>query len=196
MMRLIYIFLISSLTFSCFGQPGDSLNFSYWTPKSWFSGGKKLLHDNINKYKFNHEQVEQLVNDVKTSKVLGIYYKYDPNVHYGLIPTIKVYIRQNQSENFEDFLISMKRGIEDAKSFTTNFKYIDSPSTILIGQRKAFYASSTYSLKVQTGEMATVRTKFVGIPFGSKFLYITLLDNEKEDCTDIYKEVIEKISIE
>ena len=100
MIRLIYVTLISFLTLSCYGQADDSLSINIWTPKHWFSGGKKLLNENVYEYKFNQDQLKQLVNEIKTSKVLGIYYKYDPNVHHGLIPTIKVYIHQNQSENF------------------------------------------------------------------------------------------------
>ena len=196
MKRLRLVILIFSLSFSCLGQTTDSLSISYWTPKSWFSGDKKLLRSNIDNYKFTPDQINELVNDIKTSTVLGIYYKYDPKVFHGLVPTMKFYLKQNQSENFDDFFLALKNGIESAKPLVTDFKYIDNPTTIQIGERKAFYASSTYILKVQTGETPIVRTKFIGIPFGRKYLYVTLIDDEKEDCADLYKEVIEKIKIE
>lgn len=193
---LLATILFFSITFSSFGQTSDSVNVSYWTPPSWFSGDKKLLHDNIHNYKFSQDQISQLVNDLNASKVLGVYYKYDPKVHHGLVPTIKVYIRHNQSENFDDFFLSLKNGIESVKSLVTNFKYIENPTTVSIGQRKAFYASSTYELKVQTGEAASVRTKFVGIPFGREYLYVTLLDNESEDCAELFKDVVDRIKID
>lgn len=196
MTRLTFIILISSISFSCFGQISDSVHISYWTPNFWFSGGKELLRDNIIKYKFSQDTINKLVNDINSSVVLGIYYKYDPKVHYGFIPTIKFYIRQNQNKDFDAFFLSMQSGIESTKSYVTNFKYLVNPMAIFIGQRKAFYAFLSYNLKVQTGEVFNVRTKFVGIPFGKKCLYITLLDNEKEDCTELYKEVIDKIKIE
>jgi len=177
-------------------QTNDSLKFSYWTPPSWFSGDKEMLQNNINNYQFSKHQLEQLVNDVNASTLLGIYYKFDPKVHYGLVPTIKFYIRQNYYNNFEKFFLSEKKEIESVKSQVTNFKYVDTAQTILIGKRKAFYASSTYNLNVQTGEVASVRTKFVCIPFDKKYLYVTLIDNEKEDCTDLFKEVIDRIKIE
>jgi transposase len=196
MTTLKFVILICAVSFSCFAQTSDSLNFAYWTPKSWFSGDKKLLRDNIHNYKFTQDQMDQLVNDINTSTVLGIYYKYDPKVHQGLVPTMKFYIRQNHSDDFDGFFLSMKNGIENVKPLVTNFKYVDNPMTVLIGQRKAFYASSTYNLKVQTGEVASVRTRFIGIPLGKKYLYATFLDNEQEDCADLYKEVIDKIKIE
>lgn len=196
MIKLKYIGLIFLLSFSCFSQQGDSLNFSYWTPKNWLSGGKTKMKENINNFKFSQEQLNQLVNEINTSTVLGIYYKYNPKVHYGLIPTIKFYMRQNQSNNFDDFFFAVRRGIENVEPHVLNFKFVESPTTILIGKRKAFYASATYNLKVKTGEVAIVRTKFVAIPLGKKYLYLTLLDNDTEDCTVVFQKVIEKINIE
>ena len=64
MMKLKFILVILSISFSCSGQTNDSLKFSYWIPKSWFSGDKKLLRDNINKYKFSQEQMDHLVNEI------------------------------------------------------------------------------------------------------------------------------------
>ena len=196
MTKLNFAVFVSLISLSCLGQSNDSLKLLYWTPSSWFSGDKKLLHDNINNYRFSKSQLEQLVNDFNGSTILGVYYKYDPKIHYGLVPTMKFYIRQNNTTSFEKFFLSVKKEIESVKSQVTNFKYIDTAQTILIGNRKAFYASSTYNLNVQTGEVASVRTKFVCIPFDRKYLYVTLIDNEKEDCGGLFKDVIDKIKIE
>src|SRR5579875_544548 len=108
MIRLLFSILISIASLSCFGQTNDSLNISFWTPPSWFSGDKKLLHDNLKNYKFSKGRMNQSVNDVNTSTVLGVYYKYDPKVHYGLVPTIKIYVRQNNIKDFEKFFVSAK----------------------------------------------------------------------------------------
>ena len=189
---LSILIIISS---SCFGQYKDSSEVSFWTPASWFSGDKKSLCDNLNNYSFNKDQINQLVNDINTSTVLGVFYKYDPKVHYGLIPTMKFYLRQNKINDFEQFFASAKNEIESIKSKVLNFKYVDSPKTIIVGQRKAFYASSSYNLNISTGEIANVRTKFVFISIGKQYLYATLIDNDKEDCSQLYEEVINKIKI-
>jgi prolyl oligopeptidase PreP (S9A serine peptidase family) len=196
MTKLLFTILISVFSLSCFGQTNDSLSISYWTPPSWFSGNKKLLHDNLENYKFSNEQMNRLVNDINTSTVLGIYYKYDPKIHSGLVPTIKFYLRHNNIKDFEKFFVSVTNEIESIKSQVLNFRYIDTPKTILVGQRKAFYASSTYNLNTQTGEVANVRTKFVCIPINKKYLYVTLIDNDKEDCSNLFAEVINKIKTE
>lgn len=196
MTKLLFTVLISAYSLSCFGQTNDSLNFSIWMPPSWFSGDKKFLHDNLKNYKFSKEQINQLVNDINNYTELGVYYKYNPKVHAGLVPTIKFYIRQNNINDFEKFFASIKNEIESVKSLVLNFRYIDTPKTIFIGQQKAFYASSTYNLKAQTGEVVNVRTKFVCIPLGKKYLYMTFIDNDKDDCSDLFTEVINKIKIE
>lgn len=196
MTRLLISILISIISLYCFGQTNDSLNISFWTPPSWFSGDKKLLHDNLKNYKFSKGQMNQLVNNINTSTVLGVYYKYDPKIHYGLIPTIKIYVRQSNIKDFEKFFISAKNEIESIKSQVSNFKYIDSPKTITVGQRKAFYAYSSYDLNVNTGELANVRTKFICIPMDKQYLYVTLIDNDNENCADLYTEVINKINIQ
>ena len=116
MTRLSFSILISVFCLSCFGQTTDSLNISLWTPPSWFSADKKLLHNNLNNYKFSNDQINQLVNDINTSTVLGVYYKYDPKVHSGLVPTIKFYVRQNNINDFEKFFLSIKTEIENVKS--------------------------------------------------------------------------------
>ena len=196
-MTRLFLLTIILNSFSCFGQGMDkSLNISIWAPPSWISGDKKLLHDNLTNYKFNKEELNSLEKDINASKVLGIYYKYDPKTHYGLVPTIKFYIRQNNTKDFDKFFISIKNEIEKIKSQVLDFKYVDSPKTILVGQRKAFYAYLRYKLNVQTGEVATIRTSFVCIPINKTYLYVTLIDNEKEDCSQLYKEVINKIKIE
>lgn len=196
MIRLNFTIIVCFISLSSFGQTNDSLNFTYWTPQTWFSGDKNFQKDNLNNYKFSKKQIDQLVNEVNASTILGIYYKYDPQRHYGLVPTMKFYIRQNYSTDFDKFFLSIKNEIEGVKSQVINFKYVVSPTTKLINNRKSFYATSTYNLNVQTGEVASVRTTFVCIPLGKKFLYVTLMDNEKEDCTDVYNEVIDKIRIE
>jgi hypothetical protein len=196
-MTKLFLLPIILISLSSLGQSNDkNLNVSIWMPSGWFAGDKKLLQDNLTNYKFSKEELNRIENDINASKVLSINYKYDPKTHYGLVPTIKSYIRQNNTKNFETFFVLIKNEIEKVKSQVLNFEYIDTPKTIIVGQRKAFYAISTYNLKVQTGEVATIRTKFIAIPIGKTYLYLTLIDNKDEDCYDVYEKVISKIKIE
>ena len=190
MTRILFIILISINSLFCFGQSNsDSSEISIWTPPSWFAGNKNLLSDNLKNYKLS-----QAENNI--SFLLGVYYKYDPKVHVGFIPTIKFYIRQNKIKDFKKFFISAKEDVESIKSHVTNFKYIDTPKTILAGQHKAFYTSLSYELKIQTGEIANMRVKIIYIPFDNKRLEVTLIDSDEEDCSNLYKEIINKIKVE
>ncbi len=139
--------------------------------------------------------MNRLANEINTSTVLGVYYKYNPEFHYGLIPTIKIYVRKNNSRDFDNFFVAAKNEIESVRSQVSNFKFIESPKTITIGKHKAFYATSSYNLNIQTGEIANVRTKYVCIPLENQYLYMTLIDNEEENCSDLFTEVISKILI-
>lgn len=196
-MERISFLIVILISLSCFGQSNDqSLSVTVWTPAKWFSGDKKLLEDNLTNYKFNNEELEKLENEINASKMLGIYYKYDPKTHYGLVPTIKLYIQRNSTSNFDKFFSSIRNEIEKVKPQVLDFKYLEAPKIITVGNRKAFYASSTYSLKVQTGETASVKTVFLGVPMNKTYLYVTLIDNNEEDCSEIYKEVIRKIKID
>lgn len=196
-MDRISFLIVILISLSCFGQSNDQgLSVTVWTPAKWFSGDKKLLEDNLTNYKFNNEELEKLENEINASKILGIYYKYDPKTHYGLVPTIKLYLQRNSTSNFDKFFSSIRNEIEKVRPQVLDFKYLEAPKIITVGHRKAFYASSTYSLKVQTGETASVRTLFLGVPMNKTYLYVTLIDNNEEDCSEIYKEVIRKIKID
>ncbi|MGJ7032990.1 hypothetical protein [Niabella hirudinis] len=197
-MTKLLLLTITLISLSCFSQTNNdtSLHISIWTPRGWFTGNKKILKENLTNYKISKDDLNKLGNTIDTSRILGIYYKYDPKTHYGLVPTIKFYIRQNDTNSFDKFLVSIKDKIEKIEPYVLNFKYIDTPQTITVGQRKAFYASATYNLKVQTGETAIIRTKFLCIPMSRHYLDATLIDNNEEDCSNIYKEVINKIKVQ
>ena len=196
-MTKLFLLPIILISLSSLGQSNDrNLNVSIWTPSGWFAGDKKLLQDNLTNYKFSKEELNRIENDINASKVFSVYYKYDPKTHYGLVPTIKSYIRQNNTKNFETFFILIRNEIEKVKSQVLNFEYIETPKTIIVAQKKAFYAFLTYNLKVNTGELATIRTKFIAIPIGKTYLYVTLIDNKDENCSDDYEKVISKIKIE
>ena len=197
MKKVIILLFVAINTSVCLGQTNaQSLNLSIWVPPNWLTGDAQLLKSNLQNYTFSPGELNKLVNDVNRSTVLGVCYKYDPKEHYGLIPTMKFYIQQNQTETFDAFFQMVKRKIEAIKPQVLDFEYIDSPKTMIIGTQKAFYASSKYNLNVKTGEKAIIRTIFLCIPLKEKYLYITMIDNPNEDCSKLYEEVVRKIKVD
>lgn len=191
MYKLIALVLILSAC-NCVAQTG--LKVAIEAPKGWREGDGAMLKENRKYYSFDQSELNKMAFELTT--LLAVYYKYDPNEHDGIIPTIKYYSRKNSSKMFEGFFQSMKAEIESDKSQIQNFQYIDSPKVIQVGQRKTFFASSVYTLNIKTGEKPVVRTKFIGIPINDRYLYITLIDCPEEDCSALYDEIITKLKVE
>ena len=72
-------------------------------PENWIAATNTELENNLNKIKFTDEDLQKVLNSNKGILTLSTYYKYKIGSVAGLIPTIKVTIRENPTTNMSDF---------------------------------------------------------------------------------------------
>jgi len=153
-------------------------------PQNWIEAKDTDLQSNLNKIKFNDEDLQKVLNSNTGILTLSTYYKYKIDSVVGLIPTIKVTIRANPTTNMSDFKQVMSASTDRVKTVVKNFEFIESFKEINVSNFPSLYYNCRYSLTLANGDNMKVRTRYYMIPKGTYFISISLMDNEtNEDCT-------------
>ena len=194
MKRLILLFFLIIISYLGFTQSRDTIfNVSISTPSSWFSIDTVKV-DGRNKYfEFKKKEVLKIIPDYDTPVFFAEYYKYKPiDTHK---PSIRYVVKATRVKSLHEFFLSIKLDFEDVRKIVDNFKYEDTARVITINNRQAFYASETYSNNTPKGKI-DLRSRQCFIFLGDVFVGVSMIDNPKDDCSEIFFEAIKKMEIE
>ena len=166
------------------------------TPRNWKYAGTDESTKNLKEVKFTDEQLKIIANSNKGVISQISYYKYDMDTMTGFIPTVKITVRLNPANNFEEFKKIMIASANRVKSTLNSFEYVDDFKTVKLSDHSSIYYSCRYSITPVSSDKFIVRTKCYDIPIGHYFVSIKFMDNEStEDCSELFNELIKSISI-
>ena len=171
-------------------------DFSMDKPMDWIVADNKEILENLEKFELTEENFTKLIHDNKGSFLLISYYKYNPETHAGLIPTIQINIRANAANNFDEFKNAMIQSTNSFKNYFEDFEFTVSPSVIEISGIKSIYFIGNFSMQIQNGETIKVRSRTYAIPNGDYFFQVNFTDGQdSEDCSKLFDELIETVKI-
>jgi hypothetical protein len=160
-------------------------------PKNWKVVGTEESMENLKKIKFTDEQLESIAKSKNGIISQTTYYKYDTDKVQGFIPTVKIIVRLNPSESFDEFQSIIIATTEKLKSVLSGFEIIEPVENLKISNQNSIYYSCKYSITPVSSDEFKLRTRSYNIPRGRYFLSITLMDNESnEDCSSEFMEII------
>ncbi len=187
----ITLFLALLISFS-FKQTENPIEFFMDSPDNWYKNSNDEIYNNLNKFKLTKTQLDKYISDHKGSVLFVSYTKYEQSDHTGLIPTIQVNIRNNNTGSFDNFFEAMKKSVESMPTYFKDFEYIDVPKKVKVGNRDAFYFSSKFTMKSGT-QTIKPRSRTYAVPIGNKFFQLNFTDGDDEDCTTTFDSLIKSI---
>ena len=165
-------------------------------PQNWIAATNTDLQNNLDKIKFNDEEIQKVLNSNKGIITLSTYYKYKIDSVAGLIPTIKVTVRANPTTNMTEFKQVMAVSTDRVKTVVKNFEFIENFKEVNVSGFPSLYYNCRYSLTLANGDNMKVRNRYYMIPKGAYFISISLMDNEtNEDCTQVLDNFIKNLKL-
>ncbi len=165
-------------------------------PENWIAATNTDLQNNLNKIKFTDEELQKVLNSNKGILTLSTYYKYKMESVAGLIPTIKVTIRENPTANMSDFKQVMIASTDRVKTVVKNFEFVENFKEVNISSFPSLYYNCRYSLTLANGDNMKVRTRYYMILKGKYFISISLMDNEtNEDCSNVLDKFMKSLQL-
>lgn len=195
LLLLVSVFSINGFTQDVFKD--DRYGFSMQQPKNWLTGDKKLLTENLDKVKFSETELAALIKNNNNSYLLVSFYKYDITKHAGIIPTIQVNVRNNPTQNFDQFQQTISKSTESLKSYFPDFSFVTPPQEVKINGVSATHFVATYTLQHKNGNQGKVRVANYAIPHGKFFFQVSMIDelNSTDDEATLYAELAKTIKI-
>ncbi len=194
--KILLLTIVFTINFA-FAQKryeNKQLGFSIEEPNKWIEASNEEVMENLEK-QVSYEKLSELLKNNKGSISVANFYKYKTNEHPGLIPTIKVLMRQNVTTNFTDFKSMISQSSKSFEKMFPDLEFIQEPNEILIDGIKSVYFIVKYSMKTQSGTMK-IKSRIYAVPHG-KFLYqINFIDGQTEDdCTAEFDKLVKTIKI-
>ena len=185
---------------NCFAQQtfkDERYGFSMEQPKNWLVGDQKLISENLDKIKFDDAALATLIKNNKGSYLLVSFYKYDVTKHAGVIPTIQVNVRNNPTQNFEQFHQTITKSTETLKSYFPDFAFVVKPDTTTINGAQSSYFVGSYTLNGKNGNTGRVRVTNFAFPHGKFFFQVSFIDElgSAEDESALFARIARSIKI-
>ncbi|MBE8714965.1 hypothetical protein [Sphingobacterium hungaricum] len=200
MKRLILLsFILLHATNLVFGQKifvNKEYEFAMQEPDNWIEVSNEGLISNLKNLELTEESLSKLISDSKGSLLLTSYYKYNPQTHPGLIPTIQVNVRAKGNTTFEQFKRSMAESTESFKNYFPDFELIKDITEVEVSGIKSIYFVAKFSMNTQDGQEVKVRSRGYAIPYKNYFFQINFTDGQVgEDCTSEFDQILKTIKI-
>jgi hypothetical protein len=174
----------------------ERYGFSMDEPKDWYVGDKKVLTQNLDKYELNEADLAKLIKDNKGSLLLSTFYKYDPKEFAGIIPTIQINVRQNPTQNFEQFNASISKSAESFKAIFPDFTLTVQPQVKEVNGIKSNYFVGNYTLVAKQGGAKKINVRCLAIPSASYFFQLTFIDELGDKANaELFDQLVNSIKI-
>lgn len=193
--RLLILVLACNICSSQNIFKNESLGFSMEQPENWIIAKNGQTITNLKEQiKLEPEILKKLLEDNKGTFQVVAFYKYPIDSYAGIIPTIKVNLRTNSFQSFDDFKKSIIESFKSIKNVFPDFKFLSNPITSEINGLKCVVANCSYTLKANTGN-ELVKILVYAIPIKSQFYQITFMDTEKDENTKLFEQLAQTINI-
>jgi len=194
---LLLVLLTVNLAFSQKRFESKKYGFSIEEPYNWQIANNDDVLKNLDKYDLTDEALNELLKKNKGSILLTSFYKYETNKHAGLIPTIKINMRQNPAKEFSVFKSMISQSSKGFETVFPDFKYIQEPTEFEISGIKSVFFSGKYTMKAQNGAEIKIKSRTYAIPYGDYFFQVNFIDGQtKDDCTEEFDALVKTIKIE
>lgn len=165
-------------------------------PNNWIEADKMELLNNLENFEFSEEELVKIINSGKGSILLAAFYKYNPDTHAGLIPTIQVNVRVNPTRNFNEFRGLITRSANGFEQYFNDFLFDVEPENIEVAGVESIYFVGKYTMQTQFGGVMKVRSRVYAIPYGSYFFQINFTDGQnKEDNSELFERLIQSVNV-
>ncbi len=198
--RGIYIIIatlfICSPSFSQDVYENKQVGIKAVKPQHWILATNGDVQNSLDKLKFTEEALQKIINSNNGTLTLCTLAKYHIDSVSGLIPTIKVIIRENPAADMGEFKEMMTESTNRAKTVVKNFEFIDDFKEITISGIPSLFYSCRYSLTLADGEQMNIRARYYMIPKNGHFISISLMDNEdNENCSLVFDQFISALEL-
>lgn len=165
-------------------------------PENWIQADNRALLQNLEKVDLKEEELKKLISDHNGSLLLTSFYKYNPQTHAGLIPTIQVNVRANTTRNFAEFTSLINQSANSFKQYFPDFAFDTAPKVVEIGGVKSIYFVGRFSIQTQNGESLKVRSRTFAIPHGNYFFQLNFTDGQvTEDNSRLFDSLAKSVRI-
>ena len=165
-------------------------------PENWMQADNRELLQNLSKFDMNDEELKQFIASHNGSLLLTSFYKYNPQTHAGLIPTIQVNVRNNGTRNFSEFTNLITQSANSFKQYFPDFKFETTPTVVDVGGVKSIYFVVKFSMQTQNGESLKLRSRTYAIPYGSYFFQLNFTDGQvTEDNSKLFDALARTVRI-
>lgn len=193
--KLILLLLIANICLAQKTFKNESLGFNIEEPENWILAKNGETVENIKEQiKLDPETLNQLLEQNKGTIQVVTFYKYPIETTAGIIPTIKVSLRKNNSKTFDDFKKVIEESYSGIKKVFSDFKFLTAPIKTKISGLDCVKAVCDYTLKTKNGE-EKVRITVYAVPIKNQFYQITFMESENEDNTELYNKLAKTIVI-
>lgn len=185
---LVYNICSAQTTFK-----NERLGFSIDQPKNWVVAEEvetvKNLQDNI---KLDKATLKELIKTHEGTYQVITFFKYPVNSRNGVIPTIKIILKNNATASFDDFKKNIEKSFISMKDVFPDFKLIEKSTSKYIDGKQCVFAMCEYTLTSRNGK-EKVKLMVYAIPVNGTFYQITFMDSEKENNSKLFEKIVESI---
>lgn len=171
------------------------IGFSMETPEKWLTMNNEEVINNLNKYDFTEEQLDQLLRSDKSSVTLSTFTKYNPKSYSGIIPTIKIRTLFTKIDNQDKFLDYIQQSNNGMKKSYDNFKFIEEPVLVSLSTKKAVKFSVQFTLKNSGKEYEIVSKSYYILKNGYYISLNFIEEVGKEDNSLLFEKLINSIQL-
>lgn len=143
-------------------------------PSNWFVAKPGMVEENIKKLDHEKESIDRILASSRGGIPLASFYKYDPRITPGVIPTINMLGMPNGTKTFDAFRSSINASSESLKSMLQNYVVkIPISERALAGQRVLWF-SGEFDLSSGDGSTYKVSNTNYVLPCGKIFIQISM----------------------
>ena len=144
----LFTFVFFIIFGSCMAQSTDYgiIEIKVPLPAEWKNRSDLDIGENLFKFDIEENDIEQLLAQHNSNIPVAVYMKYNPEEYAGIIPTIQVNLRPNNTPNFEIFKEMMQQSMSQMGDFLTNFEVLTPIKDIAIDGIKGIMFLSKFDI--------------------------------------------------
>lgn len=171
------------------------LGFQIEKPADWLTANQNQSLENLQEQiKLPDSKIKELIQNNRGSIEIVTFYKSDIRSRAGIIPTIKIILRNNTTSNIGAFKTVIESSFTKLKETFSDFEFIAKPTIITVDGKDCVFSISTYTITSKSGP-EKVRSYIYAIPVNNTFYQIAFMDTEKDDSKLEFEKALRSIKI-
>lgn len=164
-------------------------------PAGWLRMESDPMVKNLTRLDLTKEALALIIQQGSGQAVLLTYVKHDPKIHAGIIPTIKVAIRSNPTNNYTDFQEAMYSAAQSLMKVLPGAELTQAPKEVTVASIPSVQYVLAYPIDDKRGGQYNVRNRMYMIPSGRFFFQVTFMDTADDDCSAVFDELVTAIRL-